>query len=152
MDKSGENYSEDVELEESDNRGDIKGLVKLTCTGGTEQIANLTLEETGSSVVPLDGFKIGDGNQEVKIPRTPSDYVLPPHNTQRDEPAFADIDNPGNWPSYCFRPTFNNRAKTSKYKDHQLPTGAVPFPKRTSDGKRITNTGWEFHYNGWENS
>eukprot|EP00979_Chaetoceros_neogracilis_P000995 scaffold191_cov273-Chaetoceros_neogracile.AAC.10 len=47
--------------------------------------------------------------------------------------------------------TDNKRSKNSKYKQHQLPTtGAVPFPKR-EDGKRITENGWEFHYNGWKN-
>ena len=37
-------------------RGYVKALVKLTGTEGTEQIGNITLEETGSSVQSLDGF------------------------------------------------------------------------------------------------
>lgn len=62
------------------------------------------------------------------------------------------ISNPGDWPEYSFRPDFhgNNRSKSTKYKQHQLPTGAIPFPKNEL-GERKNANGWEFFYKGWEN-
>ena len=38
MDGSGRNKSKDVELDNGDERGKVKVLVKLTGTGGTKQI------------------------------------------------------------------------------------------------------------------
>ena len=138
-------------LDPADDRGMVKGLVSLTATGGTQKIGNIIVDE--SSVAGLEGAAIGDCKDEVRIPRVPKDFVAKEANAGRNEPKFEDVDNPGNWPNYCFRPEFqgNNRSRSSKYKHHQLPTGVMPHPKRASDGKRVTQNGWEFHYNGWKN-
>ena len=149
---SSSELNEGVELDPEDDRGEVKGLVKLTATGTGDQIGNMIIEEDDSSVVALEGFKIGNGKSDVWIPRVPKDFVPPKHNLSRNEPPFQAVDNPGNWPQFCFVPEYqgNNRSRSSKYKHHQLPTGAVPFPKR-EDGKRINPQGWEFFYNGWHN-
>ena len=77
------------------------------------------------------------GIDDVKIPQPSSDYVEPLANDKRGKPEFKDVDNPGNWPRYYFRPQFASRSKTARYKQHSLPTGAVPFPVN-SEGKRKT--------------
>ena len=106
-------------------------------------------------MIALDGCRVGEGKKDVKIPGPPSDcWVRKEHQPARNEPAFVDVDdNPGDWPEYCcFSPAFASRTKTSKYKHHQLPTGAMPFPIRLEDGKRMTQNGWEqFFYKGWKN-
>jgi len=153
MDLTSKKGSSDVELSPEDDRGEVKGLVKLTATGSGQQIGNVIIKNNESSVIALDGCTIGDGSGQVKIPRMPKDYSPPGNNPNRNEPAFKDVDNPGNWPEYCFKPEFhgNNRSKSTKYKHHQLPTGAVPFPTN-SEGKRKNANGWEFFYKGWENA
>ena len=44
------------------------------------------------------------------------------------------INNPGNWSEYTFRPEFAKKDKGGNYTCHTLPTGAVPVPIK--DGKR----------------
>jgi len=60
----------------------------------------------------------------VKIPGPPAGWTAPPTNTAAGEPDFSDVDNPGRWPEFIFRPVF----KGNKYIHHALPTGAVPVP------------------------
>lgn len=92
MDDRSKRASRDVELSPEDDRGEVKGLVKLTATGGGKQIGNIIIGNKESSVVPLDGYIIGDGNDEVKIPRVPKDYTPPPNDPNRNEPVFTDVD------------------------------------------------------------
>jgi hypothetical protein len=152
MNSSGTNGSQDVELDDGDERGKVKGLVKLTGSGGTHQIGNVIIEgDSQASVIALDGCRVGERKRDIKIPGPPSDWVRQEHQPSRNEPKWVEVDNPGDWPAYCFRPIFASRNTKSKYKHHQLPTGAMPFPKRPEDGKRMTDSGWEFFYKGWKN-
>lgn len=77
-------------------------------------------------------------------PFAPNDWK--PTAPKSDEPKFEDVDNPGGWSDFNFRPTFNMRGK---YVRHQLPTGVTPCPIDQATGKR-TVAGWEFHYGGWK--
>ena len=126
--------------------GSVKGLLEVTNSSG-DILGNVTLypnqfeeEETGLPNMDMS---------HVKVPRVPDDYVMPLVKHARNEPIFDEVDNPGQWPRFCFQPKFVSRSNTSPYKCHALPTGAIPVPKN-SDGKRVMN-GWEFHYNGWKN-
>ncbi len=70
----------------------------------------------------------------------------------KGQPAtFQEIDNPGEWDNFTFRPKFNNTKKQGpdkgKYIHHCLPTGATPVPIN-DDGIREVG-GWTFHYKGW---
>jgi hypothetical protein len=91
-----------------------------------------------------------------KIHATPSDWVVPAKkgNVAPAEPDFKDVDNPGNWNEFIFRPVYlkSGTGKDAQYKylRHELPAGASPVPLN-ADGKRVEN-GWEFFYGGWENS
>ena len=100
------------------------------------------------NVTNIEMTNLMKGN--VKIAKPPSDWSAPVPQEARGERKFEDVDNPGSWPQYCYRPVFNGRSTAAKYKHHALPTGAMPVPK-IAEGIRKSN-GWEFHYNGWTNS
>ena len=87
--------SDKVEYSPEDDLGEVKSHVRWTRTGGGLQIGTINLENDESSVVPLDGFTIGDGNQEIKIPRVPKDYSPPEIDPSRSVPLFEAVDNPG---------------------------------------------------------
>ena len=125
--------------------GRKKGYVDLT-NSSREKLGNIILAEGDVSNVEMAKDLAG---KDIKIQQPPKDWVPARAQTARGEPNFDDIDNPGGWPQYCYRPVFNSQAKTSKYKHHCLPSGAMPVPEN-KDGKRNVN-GWEFHYNGWKN-
>lgn len=152
-----DNYADSVQVEDKDLRGMLKGFVKLTATGSTDAIGHLKVigEGGAESVVTNDsthalgGMRFGSGKKEIKISRPPADWNAPKVEDKRGEPKFEDVDNPGDWPRYCFKPVFGGRSKTTKYQHHALPTGAIPVPA-DDDGKRLKN-GWEFHYKGWQN-
>ena len=63
------------------------------------------------------------------------------------EIAFDQVDNPGNWCEYTFRPKFHESTKNYLY--HCMPAGARPVPLDPTSNKRVTG-GYEFFYNGWE--
>jgi hypothetical protein len=81
---------------------------------------------------------------DIKVPGTPDDWVPAPRKEDKGQPAFVDVDNPGDWSEYTFRPEFEKSG--GRYKSHVLPTGATPVPQ--VDNKRELD-GWEFHYRGW---
>ena len=95
-----------------------------------------------NSVMLQKGF-----SKEIKITTAPPDFKPKARNESKGEPSFSDIDNPGNWSEYTFRPDFAKKDKGGNYIGHSLPTGAVPVPVK--DGKREA-AGWEFHYKGWK--
>ena len=130
---------------ESITYGKKKCLVNLTNSSGGK-VGNVILAEGDVSKVEIERDL---GARNVRITQPPKDWTPPVAQLARGEPTFDEIDNPGGWPQYCYRPVFNGQAKTTKYKHHSLPTGAMPVPKG-DDGKRSVN-GWEFFYNGWKN-
>jgi hypothetical protein len=66
-------------------------------------------------------------------PYAPTDWT-PTINTNKVEPLFKDVDNPGCWSSYTFRQMFEPRG--GKYICHAMPAGAVPVPINAVMGKR----------------
>ena len=88
-----------------------------------------------------NGFLIRKGLGAIKINKVPDDWKPPAVKADKGELEWADVDNPGDWLEFTYRPKFN--AKTGLYTSHCLPTGDRPVPKDV-EGKRILN-GWEFH-------
>ena len=125
-----------VEVDNLDMRGKFKSYVDLTETGGMDVVGQISLSGDEDSA-------------KVKLPKVPEDWSAPAVQRDRGEPSFECVDNPGGWDSYVFKPVFGGRSKTTKYKHHALPTGAIPVPK-DDNGVRSEN-GWEFHYKGWKN-
>lgn len=96
-------------------------------------------------------------DEDERLPGAPAKWKKPgappgwePRQPRRGQPAnFADIDNPGGWSEFTFRPKFNGTNGSGNYLQHQLPTGATPLPAN-ENGKRVVND-WELHYQGWDN-
>jgi hypothetical protein len=115
------------------------------------------LEETGAveddidnSVVLASAARLSTAPSReihVNIPDTPTDWQPPAQKVDKGEPAFAEVDNPGGWSQFVFRPEFGTTAP-KQYKRHSMPTGAQPIPVNL-DGKRIVED-WEIFYNGWD--
>ncbi len=76
----------------------------------------------------------------------PNDWS-PTINTNKGEPLFEDVDNPGGWSSYTIRPMFEPRG--GKYICHAMPAGIVPVPINAETGKREEG-GYEFFYQEWK--
>ena len=76
-------------------------------------------------------------------PSPPEGYkgYEPKHNAPREE----DIDNPGDWPLYCFEPRYT---KSKQYIGHFTPNGAKVCPSNNNGSRSID--GWKFHYQGWK--
>ncbi len=66
-------------------------------------------------------------------PSAPDDWN-PTTNRNKGEPLFEDVDNPGGWSNYTFRPMFEQRE--GKYICHAMPAGAVPVPIDAVTGKK----------------
>ena len=146
-DDESETESEIIDVETKDC-GKSKGFVDLTDSSGGI-VGNVIFEQGDVCRTELN-----NSEKEVRIYKPPSDWTIPMTRHDRDEPMFEDVDNPGDWPQYCFRPKFVKGTGTGpagkiKYSHHRLPTGAVPVPMN-DEGKRVRN-GWELHYNGWTN-
>ena len=135
--------NDDVEPE--DSRGKSLGIVDLTDSSGGVT-GKIIMNQGNVTSIQLED----DVQSEVKIASPPPDWKPPTAQESRGEPKFEELDNPGSWPQYCFRPVFNGRSSSTKYRHHALPTGAIPVPKNDEGGRREYN-GWTFHYNGWTN-
>jgi hypothetical protein len=98
-------------------------------------------------------------------------------DSNKGEVPFQEVDNPGGWSPYTFRPVFssnknkrrseddslsdkeiNDTSKSKKkkgsggqYLHHAMPCGAIPVPQDGTTGKRMLG-GWEFFYQGWQHS
>jgi hypothetical protein len=140
-----------VDVEDLEMRGNFNNYVDLTGTGSMEVIGQISLPGN----VRQDGTTITTNTSsssqlpsDIKLPQKPSEWVIPTNQPTRGEPEFVNVDNPGDWDRYIFKPTFEGRARTTKYKFHQLPTGARPVPK--NDNGLREEKGWSFHYKGWK--
>jgi hypothetical protein len=82
----------------------------------------------------------------LKLPGPPTNWSAPSRKVERGEPSFLDVDNPGGWDEFTYRPEFAAKGE-KKYVRHVLPTGASPVAE--VDGKRAVGP-WEFFYGGWK--
>jgi hypothetical protein len=79
-------------------------------------------------------------------PSAPNEWN-PTVKKNKGEPLFEDVDNPGGWSTYTFRPMFEPRG--GKYICHAMPAGTVPVPINAVMGKREAG-GYEIFYQGWK--
>ena len=119
-------------------------------TNSNEDIEVVSGDSVSNSVL-LGGNN--DEEEELNFPKPPSDWVDPEPNTNKDEPIFRSVDNPGKWSSFSFRPTFKGARNGGKYERHALPTGCTPVPVSLgSDGstEERVQKDWKFYYEGWQ--
>ena len=93
-------------------------------------------------------LKKGGTEPVLKLPGPPPDWSAPARKEAKGEPLFSDVDNPGGWDEFTYRPEFATKGD-KQYVKHVLPTGATPVPE--VDGKRKVGP-WEFFYGGWKDS
>ena len=143
-----EDYTEKGDGRDSDVEGDLINLhheALLLNQRGEEQLLrdkanNIDAEEEG-----VVGNRIPGAPDGWDPPSAPRDYE--PEPPKYDAPkCFEDVDNPGSWSPFTFRPRYCDK----KYLGHFSPSGAQVVPKN-ADGRRvITNDDgeeWEFFYN-----
>jgi hypothetical protein len=114
-----------IDLEEIHSDTEHKAFVRLTASGCTDVIGTISINEEDEGNITFMDPKFS--SKDIKMFKPPNDWVPANADPSRGLPSFNQIDNPGNWSSYCFKPTFEGRAKDSKYKCHALPTGE-PLP------------------------
>ena len=95
------------ELKEMDNEMHMATLFKALAV--TEQESNVDIEVTDRNMVELERSMPNDLPKDIKIHNVPDDWTDPAPATEKNEPPFDLIDNPGNWSSYAFRPVFKKR-------------------------------------------
>jgi len=121
-------------------------------------------EDELSQVVAIPGAPSG-----WKPPSAPEDWQPSKVRAHTGEPdiAFADVDNPGGWSRFCFRPKYLTKKKKdvkegveteddpegapsdkAKFLYYAMPTGATPVPLDAATNERKVAE-YEFHYNGW---
>ncbi len=60
-----------------------------------------------------DKFILKKGiSPEILLPKVPDDWKPKAVNPEKNQPHWKDIDNPGNWSEYSFRPKFNSDSYT----------------------------------------
>jgi len=117
-----------------------------------ERVAVLVNKEDGveNSILAKSELELQKqvGNPtKLRYPQPPDDWKPTETKREQGEPPFEDVDNPGKWCQFTFRPKFTKPAKKGekgKYSGHELPTGARPVPKK-KESVRESN-GWLFMY------
>ena len=102
-----------------------------------------TVEFTDRNAILLQKGATGP---PLKLPGAPTNWLAPSRKVAKGEPLFLEVDNPGGWDEFTFRPEFATKGE-KQYVRHVLPTGASPVPE--VDGKRKVGP-WEFFYGGWK--
>jgi len=81
----------------------LKLAKEISETHRTDHDNNLGKKHTIVLQVGLDN--------DIDIKRVPDDFVAP--QPKPGEVKFEDLDNPGEWPEYCFRAKFNKKRNIS---------------------------------------
>ena len=93
-----------------------------------------------------------DAEFELKkyVPLPPDTWSPDLAKLELNEPLLDNVDNPGKWCNFTFRPEFEPMSKGGKYKGHYLSTGARPVPPDENGERKIGD--WSFHYDGWKSN
>ena len=134
---------------DSDVEGDdLEEHDEAMTTAIAERLATAA-DDDGNEIIDdgdRNSFLLKKGSHpDLNIPSIPENWVPATQKVEKGEPTFDEIDNPGQWCNFTFRPEFG--ANGGAYTKHTLPTGATPVPE--VDGKRCRGP-WEFHYQGYK--
>ncbi len=140
LDGEGKGYKCIVSFQEGMNEVDAKQL----CFDAHEIESGVDLDNLNAVMC-----EVKDLTSKSTLYGAPTGWSAPgpPHdwnptiNVNRGEPRFEDVDNPGEWSNFTFRPMFE--PKGGKYICHSMPAGAVPVPINAKTGKREVG-GYEF--------
>ena len=111
--------------------------------GNAQEDEDAVADDDRHSLVLKQGYA-----PEINIPSTPDDWVAAAPKTTKGEPAsFIDVDNPGGWCNFSFRPEFDTK-QAGTYKHPSQSTGVTPVPLNQEGHRKIG--GWNFEYKGWK--
>jgi hypothetical protein len=161
--------ADDSEDEEEDEVAEANGLAATAASAEWDRAAHAADDEVmqtfllddlfGPPAINLDevafdaAVDIPGAPPGWKRPCAPDDWKRAKVRIEKGEPeSFDNIDNPGDWDEFVFRPKFQTKKGKDygRYMYHALPTGATVVPKNEL-GKRVVGD-WEFHYNGYTNT
>ena len=94
-----------------------------------------------------DNWIMMKGLGNAKVIEPPEDWKPAPPKTEKGEPLFDTVDNPGNWSPFSFRAKFNEKNGKGNYSYHALPTGVTVVPLDKDNKRKVDD--WKFHYQGW---
>jgi hypothetical protein len=117
----------------------VEALEKQRQQAGVEE--DETVEFNDCNAILLQKGATGP---ELKLPGPPTNWLAPTRKVAKGEPLFIEVNNPGGWDEYTYRPKFATKGE-KKYVRHVLPAGASPVPE--VDRKRMVGP-WEFFYGG----
>ena len=80
------------------------------------------------------------------VPSAPGGWTPATCKEEKGEPKFKDVDNPGQWSEFMFRPKFEGKYGSEAYGHHAIPAGAKVVPLDPTTGKRTVN---EFDFLRW---
>jgi hypothetical protein len=147
-DGEGEGYKCIVSFQEGMKDVDAKRL----CFDAHEIESGVDLDDINAVVCEVKDLtsksRLYGAPPDWSAPCPPDDWN-PTINVNRGEPRFEDVDNPGEWSNFTFRPMFE--PKGGKYICHSMLAGAVPVPINAKTGKREVGR-YEFFYQGWKNN
>jgi hypothetical protein len=86
-----------------------------------------------------------------KPPSAPDNWTPSEIDPKTKQPEWEDVDNPGDWSQFVYRPkfkVFNDKKKPKEYRYHAMPAGATPVPINDKTGERTLGD-WHFFYKGW---
>jgi len=125
-------------------------------------------EDEVANIVSIPGAPSG-----WKPPSAPGDWKPARVRANTGEPdiPFHEVDNPGGWGRFCFRPKYKTTGKKkltdvqegveteddpegaptdkAKFMYYAMPTGATPVPLNATTQKRAIAE-YDFYYDGWE--
>ncbi len=147
--------------EDSDQEGSVSGLHNAAVRAKTIVSTSGKVVDDDADCIDEEGVP-SDAAAEVEFTATPPGSILNAPNgwkppcapeswtgytacdKRHDAPEEEDIDNPGCWDLFSFRPKYSS---DKKYIGHFTPAGAKVL-KSNAAGKRIID-GWQLYYNGW---
>ena len=138
----------DFDADELDDLNDRMKEINIGTDVTPDDTNEIVLDSSDNFVYVGKGTAKDNVGNLMKIASVPDNWVTPKHNEERGEPEYINVDNPGEWDSFVFRPKFKKEKGEMKYNGHYLPSGCVPVPVN-EDGHRKLG-GWEFHYKGWQ--
>ena len=94
-------YGGDSDVEANDCLDHNEAMVMSQAERNEED--DLVVDEKDRTLVVLSQGEM-EAIHNVKIPGSPEDWRPLPDKTEKGEPQFELIDNPGGWSSFTFRP------------------------------------------------
>ena len=89
---------------DGDNENELHGAFQKAMAS---RLISDTNEETVDLMRNMILFGSDKGMDErMALSQVPDDWVDPEPKTDQEEPIFKDVDNPGKWSSFSYRPVF----------------------------------------------